>query len=251
MSVDLIVPVVMTFARFLHRAFKQDDESQPRRAEGSVSARKSNAEDHDAETASDPRHASAQFNPDAYKRIRAERNMAADAHDWSRFFLLRRQLDAEMSKTGDESLKDAVLLEAVKDSWGAVKSEIGEGLNQFVFVMKDLWSGFWTEFEHGYERAKQERDSQPSDSSYGGKREQSSSAGDGVTSFEKVWGHAAHETLGIRKGASPSEIKIAWAKEMNKHHPDRVNQSDAAAVRDATEKAKEINMARVEMEYRR
>jgi DnaJ-domain-containing protein 1 len=250
MSVDLIVPMVMTFARLLHRAFKQDDVRQPRRAVGLVSAQKSNAEDHDAETACDPRHASDQFDPDAYKRIRAERNMAADAQDWSRFFLLRRQLRAEMSKPGDELLKDAVALEAVKESWDGVKSEIGKELNQCVVVAKDLWSGFWTEFEQGYERAKHERESQASDSSYGG-RQQSSSARDWVTSFEKVWGHAAHETLGIRKDASPSEIKIAWAKAMNKHHPDRVNQSDAAAVRDATEKAKEINMARVEMECRR
>jgi DnaJ-domain-containing protein 1 len=78
--------------------------------------------------------------------------------------------------------------------------------------------------------------------------QQSSGEAQRSTSFEKMWGCSAHETRGIRSDASPTEIKKAWAKAMTKYHPDRVNQSDAAAVRDATEKAKQINMARVEME---
>lgn len=206
----------------------------------------------EAARASDTRRATEKFDPDAYNKLRAERNEAANAKDWARFRDIRRQLDYELSKPGDQALKDAVLRNATKESWAVLKADIRKEFMAVCDAAKAAWQGFYEEFERGYEQARRERERQSRRKSH--TREQKSSSGrqsssDKLNSFERMWGRPPHVTLGIQHDASLTEIKRAWADAISKYHPDRVNQADASAVRIATQRAKVINMARAEMEH--
>ena len=183
-----------------------------------------------------------------------QRNEASACGDWTCFYEISRQLDYELSKCGDEAQKNAVLRAAARESWKALKADFQKDLKTAFEVAKSAWERFYEEFERGYEQARREPEGQSGAQSHDRRQESSSgrqSSVAGLNSFEKMWGHPAHETLGISQDASPSEIKRAWAVAISKYHPDSVNQSDVSAVRKATERAKEINTARAEMEQRR
>ena len=58
--------------------------------------------------------------------------------------------------------------------------------------------------------------------------------------------HRFYEILGVKPGASRTEIKAAWRDKMKQHHPDRFA-SNPKAERAAAEQARQINQAYQEL----
>ena len=52
-----------------------------------------------------------------------------------------------------------------------------------------------------------------------------------------------YDVLGIRPGASPQEIELAYRSRRSQYHPDKYADADADTVKWATQKMQEVNAA--------
>jgi hypothetical protein len=198
------------------------------------------------------------FDPDAFRRMNAERELAYQRKNWVRFRNLSRQIGIECNK--EEAVRGeryATIREINKVTpcapWVDRRAEgipwirigvatVGVAGVLAVEGVRAVWGAFRQSYDSAYEDAKRASEEYRKSQSY-----RESKSNDRPSEPAKPR-RSPYHVLGVRENAPWSEIKSAYHKAMMNLHPDRVSQT-GMDTKTATARTQEINAAYVELEH--